>query len=268
MNSNYSFANVEKSQGIDQVFYSNMLPKHQSTAWAVRYRVTLPKGYDSDQVHSVVYFLHGRNGNRYFLENLGILEQLDILSNDNKINFIIVSPECGNCYWMNAALIDERWGDVVTQELIADVEKKYFVYHEPAGRLLAGISMGGHGAIQLVLNNPHIYGAVAAHSPVFRTQEETSRDYYEQFGTGDAFQNRDPFSLIKVKRKRMTIPLWIDIGGADFAFKNTKNFANLLQTLGSIGEQHIGEDQTGDHSNRYWSFYLHSYLEWYLKKLK
>jgi S-formylglutathione hydrolase FrmB len=261
-------AQQDYSQGTEQSFFSKILPTHQGLSWLVKYRVILPRGYNSDQINNVVYFLHGRDGDRYTLENLGVLEQLNTLSMKNKyLNFIIVAPECGNCYWMNAALKNERWGDVVTQELIADVEKKYLVSHQSSGRLLAGISMGGHGSIQLALNNPHIYGAVAAHSPVFRTQEEASQDFNEQFGKGDAYQLRDPFSLIKFKNKKLNIPIWMDIGGSDFAFSNTKNFADLLRTIGFQGELHIGEDPIGTHSGGYWSFHLYSYLEWYLKNL-
>ena len=128
--------------------------------------------------------------------------------------------------------------------------------------------MGGHGAIQLTLNHPEIYGAVAAHSPVFRTQEEATRDFANQFGTRDLYQERDPFSLIKFKNKKLNIPIWMDIGGSDFAFSNTQNFANLLKVIGYHGELHIGEDSVGAHAAGYWSYHLNSYIQWYLSNLK
>lgn len=266
--STHLFAMLNLSRGEDQSFFSKKLPTEKGVNWLVKYRVILPKGYRTDGIYSVVYFLHGRNGDRFALENLGILEKLNIFFNEKKLNFIIVAPECHNCYWMNAALKDERWGDVVTQELISDVEKKYSVFHDPSGRLLAGISMGGHGAIQLILNNPGIYGLLAAHSPVFRNQEEASRDFSEQFGTGEDYRYRDPFSLIIFKNKKINVPLWIDIGGSDFSLYNTSHFANLLNSKGVKGELHIGEDEVGGHDDGYWKYHLLSYLEWYSKNLK
>jgi S-formylglutathione hydrolase FrmB len=259
-------AQLDFSQAHDQAFFSKKLAAFNGVPWTVRYRVIFPKSYRYDKTYGVVYFLHGRGGDRYTLENLGILENLNQLYDKKRnVNFIIVAPECGNCYWMNAALKNEPWGDVVTQELITDVEKKYNVFHEQSARLLSGISMGGHGAIQLALNNPNVFGAVAAHSPVFRTQQEASADFYEQFGTGDAYQSRDPFSLIKFKNKRLHYPIWIDIGGSDFAFHNTLNFANLLRDIGFSGELHIGEDTIGEHNGGYWKYHLAAYLEWYSK---
>lgn len=263
-----SRAESQKSSAQDESFFSHSLPAQSGPKWQVRYRVIFPKNYQPQQIHSVVYFLHGRGGNRFNLEELGVLQKLDgLVEKHGKVPFIIIAPECNNCYWMNAALIDEPWGDVVTQDLIEDVEKKFLVYHQPQGRLLSGISMGGHGALQLALNFPLVFGAVAAHSPVFRTQEEATRDFSNQFGTGDLFQQRDPFSLLLFKNKHLNIPVWIDIGGSDFAFRNTQNFANLIQKLGFQGELHIGDDQRGAHSTGYWSYHLGTYLEWYWNQL-
>ena len=35
----------------------------------------------------------------------------------------------------------------------------YQFLHNGAGRVIAGVSMGGHGALQLALNHPGLYGA-------------------------------------------------------------------------------------------------------------
>jgi S-formylglutathione hydrolase FrmB len=212
----------------------------------------------------VVYFLHGRGENRFMIESLGLTEKPDQLADSGKQPFIVVAPEGGNGYWMNGAHTREKWADVITQELIADVESKYAVKSGARSRILAGISMGGHGAIQLSLNHPGKYAGVAAHSPVFRTQEEASRDFSQQFGWGDDFQNRDPFSLMMIKGKKLTTPVWIDIGGNDFAEGNTRAFADYLRSIGQPkASLHIGEDGAGAHATGYWSYHLPEYLRWY-----
>jgi S-formylglutathione hydrolase FrmB len=229
----------------------------------VRYRVILPKDYDPAKKYGVVYFLHGRTGDRFVLDNIGIYKAFNHHSDQGGNPFIMATLDGGDSYWMNAAHKNERWGDVVTDEFIRAVEQRYRVVGSPAGRILAGISMGGHGAIQNTLNHPGIYGAVAAHSPVFRTQEEAYREFYEQFGTGIDYQNRDPFSLIIYRGKKLEVPLWMDIGGQDFALNNTENFARLVKDRGYRAELHIGEDRWGGHASEYWQYHLPGYLRWY-----
>jgi S-formylglutathione hydrolase FrmB len=259
---------LEHCQAVDQVFTSQALSVGPSANWLIPYRVFLPKGYTPDKHYSVVYFLHGRNGNRFLLDSLDYCQQLDLLVDQKNNSFIAVAPEGQSSYWMNGALTHLNWGDAITQELVKDVEKKLPVFQEPKGRLIAGISMGGHGAIQLSLNYPGIYGAVAAHSPVFRTQEEASRDFYFEFGTGPDFQHRDPFSLMIILGKKMTIPIWMDIGGSDPWLLNTQNFANLLISQNLDLTLNIGNDRIGGHAWEYWHYHLPTYLQWYSMHIK
>jgi S-formylglutathione hydrolase FrmB len=193
---------------------------------------------------------------------------MDALTEHIDNSFITIAPDGENSYWMNGALTNLRWGDVITTELINEVENKFSVYRSSEGRLIAGISMGGHGAIQLTLNNPGIYGAIAAHSPVFRTQEEASRDFYFEFGTGLDYLNRDPFSLMMSLGKTINVPIWIDMGGADPWLRNTQNFANYISSKKLPASLHVAEDALSGHDFDYWRFHLSSYLEWYSKQIK
>jgi S-formylglutathione hydrolase FrmB len=256
-------AGGENVHSEDRSFQSHLLPAGQHGPWLVRYRVILPKGFNPNKKYGVVYFLHGRGGDRFMLESLGVLAALNDYIDRGGKKYIMIGAEGGDSYWTDAALKSEPWGRVVTEELIQQVEEHYPVIKNSSGRIIAGISMGGHGAIQLALNHPGLYGAIAAHSPVFRTQAEASRDFPQQFGTGDAFQDRDPFSLILFKGKSIEVPLWIDIGGSDFAFSNTKNFSNLVRQRGYQAVMHIGEDLVGAHEIGYWKFHLQEYLTWY-----
>lgn len=261
-----SAAALERTTAYDQSFLSGVLPAGPQGPWRVTYRVLLPKGYDASRTYPVLYFLHGRGGDRFLIEGLGFQAQMDRLVDEGGAPFIVIAPDGGNSYWMNAALKDERWGDVVTQELVRDVESKLPVRRDPAGRAIGGVSMGGHGAIQLSLNYPGVFGAIGAHSAVFRTQEEAIRDFYYEFGTGEAYQNRDPFSLIRLKGKKLPAPLWMDIGGQDPWLRNTRNFAALVREQGYEAELHIAEDAVGGHELGYWQYHLPTYLRWYARQ--
>ena len=231
--------------------------------WTEHYKVILPKGYSPTHRYGAVYFLHGKGGDRHLVDALGMCAELDRMVDTGATPFVVIAPDGGNGYWMNGALTQERWGDLVTHDLIRDAEKKYSLISNQAGRIIAGISMGGHGAIQLTLNNPGIYGAVAAHSPVFRTQAQASQDFYYQFGTGIEYMKRDPFSMMQVFGKRFNVPIYMDMGGSDPWITNTRNFLSLLQAYGYTREFHVGEDAGGGHEMGYWQYHLSSYMRWY-----
>lgn len=249
----------------EESYFSKVLPAGANGPWQEHYLVVIPKGLEARRTYGAVYFLHGRDGDRHLIRDLGICNQLDSWVDRGGNPFLVIAPDGGNGYWMNGALTAERWGDVVTQELIAEVESKYPLRHEPAARVLAGISMGGHGAIQLSLNYPGIFGAIGAHSPVFRTQEEASKDFYYQFGTGIDYQRRDPFSLMMILGKRFSAPLYMDMGAQDPWLRNTQNFAQYVMQLGGPwkNEIHVAEDLQGGHAWGYWQYHLGSYVEWY-----
>lgn len=259
---------LKKCTAHDEAFFSKILPSDSTSGRKISVRIFLPKLFNNSQTYSVVYFLHGRSSDRKMLELLDLCPVYDLQIDRGMKGFIIVAPEGGNHYWMNEALTGERWGDLITQELVDWMETSYRVFRQPHGRLIAGISMGGHGAFQLSLNHPEIFGAVAGHSPVFRTEQEANEDFHEQFGTGEQYLNRDPFSLIQVKGKRLGVPLWIDMGGADSWLQNTQKFGNLLLSLNEKITLRIGSDSEGRHELSYWRKNLPTYLEWYSEHLQ
>ncbi len=254
----------------DEHFSVDWGPGHQFEEY---YSVILPKGYTPDQRYGAVYFLHGRGGDRHLIEGLGICAQLDRLVDEGKTPFVVIAPD-GRApnnptdgYWMNGAKTPERWGDLVTHDLVAEAERKFSLISSPKGRVIAGISMGGHGALQLSLNYPGIFGAIGMHSPVFRTQEEAAADFYYQFGTGTDYQHRDPFSLIKIFQKKLNVPIYMDMGAHDQFLRNTVNCENMLKGMGYKKEFHVGEDAEGAHEMGYWEYHLSSYVDWYSARL-
>jgi len=254
---------LQRCEARDQTFISKLLPKDSPDGRRISVRFFLPKGFHPNHRYSVVYFLHGRNSNREMLDLLNLCSTFDSAVERGITPFIIAAPDGGNHYWMNEAITGERWGDLITHELISWVESTYPVFELTQGRLLAGISMGGHGAFQLGLNHPRLFGAIAGHSPVFRTEEQANMEFHDQFGTGPQYLDRDPISLIQIKGKRLNAPLWVDIGGADPWMKSTENFGKLLLSTHHNTTLKIGLDPQAGHDLDYWKKNLPLYLEWY-----
>ncbi len=116
--------------------------------------------------------------------------------------------------------------------------------------------MGAHGAIQLALNYPDVFGIVGAHSPSIRP-EESAPAY---FGRGAGFAHRDPITLVKDSTLSSPPRLWIDIGSND----SWKPRAELLhQTLVDKGWAHEWKILPGEHDGWYWGDHLWEYLPFY-----
>jgi S-formylglutathione hydrolase FrmB len=72
---------------------------------------------------------------------------------------IVVSPDPGFSWYTNAKhKKNARWEDAIAYELVRDVESRFPVLTGRAHRGVAGVSMGGYGAVKLALKHPELYG--------------------------------------------------------------------------------------------------------------
>ena len=55
----------------------------------------------------------------------------------------------------------------MANDLIRDVESKYLVIRARYGRAIAGLSMGGYGAIKIALKHPGLFAAAGSLSGAF-----------------------------------------------------------------------------------------------------
>ena len=71
----------------------------------------------------------------------------------------VVIPYGRNGYWTNWNESPKQWRDWVTQEVIPRVEAHYpDISVNPRDRAIAGISMGGFGALSIALEYPGLFG--------------------------------------------------------------------------------------------------------------
>jgi S-formylglutathione hydrolase FrmB len=140
----------------------------------VRYCALLPAGYDTEKTrrYPVLYYLHGLGDNEQSLVNGGgwnIVEQLRASSRIG--DFLIVTPDGDRSFYINshptpgAPAGQVRYEDFFIQEFIPDIEQRYRVQAGRAGRAVAGISMGGYGALRFAFKYPQMFAAVSAHMP-------------------------------------------------------------------------------------------------------
>ncbi|HEU5316835.1 MAG TPA: alpha/beta hydrolase-fold protein [Chloroflexota bacterium] len=229
------------------------------------YMAWLPPGYASSNVsYPTLYLLHGvGDGETAFgvEEWLGysLTEDLDRMLALGLIEpMIVVLPYGEQSYWMNHAN-GPKWGDFVAVDLVKHVDATFRTQATRERRAIGGLSMGGHGAVQLAYNHPDTFAIAGAHSPTIRPFE-TSPEF---FGDQAHFAKYDPVSLAKAGAAGRVLT-WIDVGADDQWKDGAEKLAAALKSRGAPFELRVLE---GDHDGWYWKYYLPEYLHFYSQAL-
>ncbi len=133
---------------------------------SVRYQIYLPNNYESNEiVYPILYLLHGHGGNEedWFQAeegNMGVI--LDSLINHELIPPVIaVTLNAGNSWYVDRPKPMETF---YLDEFIPFIEQTYRV-DASLGRIAAGDSAGGYGALRFSLLKPSLFNNVILLSP-------------------------------------------------------------------------------------------------------
>lgn len=121
------------------------------------YNVVLPPSYVPQGSKApknrfpVLYLLHGLAG--HYTNWVEKTKLVEYVAEHNSL--IVVTPE-GNDGWYtdSASVPTDKYESYILQELIADVEGRYRTIRLRDGRAVAGLSMGGYGALKFGLKYP------------------------------------------------------------------------------------------------------------------
>jgi enterochelin esterase-like enzyme len=233
---------------------------------SVRTLVYLPPSYSPDGPPlPTLYLLHGTPGTPDGLFALGIGERLDsLIDSGDAPPMIVVAPSGGrrpgsDTEWDDSvADAGARWGTFVTRDLVAAIDADYPTKRRRGSRAIAGISMGGYGAINLALGHTATYGIAASWSGYF-----VSNTPEVDGPAGSAtWRARSPLLSVATRAaalRRQPVATSFYSGRADRFFGENVSFNKALTQLGI---PHRFRAVAGGHDAAVWRAQLNTELTW------
>jgi enterochelin esterase-like enzyme len=229
------------------------------------YRIYLPPDYlHSPQRHyPVLYMLHGAGGNYTEWTDSFLPEQADRMMAAQEIPpFIIVMPDDGGqTYWANWSEGGPRWGDYLSEDVVATIDQRYRTLPNAASRAIGGLSMGGLGALNQAFQHPDVFGVVGSHSPSVRIDPDPAL----WFLSGQTFWDNNPIWLAQHRTGLESLNIWLDVGADDVWLPNIEAVHETLVEQGLHPEWHVFP---GPHEAEYWIEHVPDYLRFYGTALK
>jgi putative tributyrin esterase len=240
---------------------------------AMKYRVLLPDGYQASlRRYPVLYLLHGLGGN--YQDWTG---RSNLAEYTRTLPLIVVMPDGENGWYTNAADGSAKFEDYLFTELPADVVQKFRTINSRYGRAIAGLSMGGYGALKTALKRPGAFAVVGAFSGAFEVTRQgrlerligaaESERIARIFGPPDSQtrKDNDVFTLAAAMKPPAAPYIYIDCGIAD----NELIAANreVVAALHKAGVAYEYHEVAGGHTWDYWDRQIRAFLPVLMKRM-
>lgn len=212
--------------------------------------VVLPRGYDADgRRYPVLYLLHGLwGGHRDWID------RSDLLAFTAELPLIVVLPDVGDSWYTDAvARPGDRFADYVPVDVVDHVDRHFRTLPFPAARYVAGLSMGGYGALRGAAEHPGRFSLAASFSGAFHTATDTTwESVAEAFGPpgSEARRAGDLAGLLERADAERLPYLYLDCGTSDRLLGVNRAVAGVLSRRGVAYEYH---EVAGGHSWEYWN---------------
>lgn len=205
----------------------------------VGFNIILPRDYAASvRRYPVLYLLHG-----YTDHYPAWVSYTNLTQYARGYEQIIVMPEGDNGFYTNSYADPQlAWEDFLILDLIPYVDGHYRTVGSREGRAIAGLSMGGYGAMKLALKYPHLFSAAGSLSGALAAARWRQRPVPDPqfqkliegvFGAPESPHRarNDPFELIKKVAPADRPQIYLSIGAEDFLLEENREFVKLLAEL-------------------------------------
>ena len=230
----------------------------------MRFHAVLPAGYRiSHERYTTIYLLHGYGGDRTdWVKRSGLVKYIG--------EYIVICPDAHNGWYTNSVDGKRKYEDYILNELIPYVERKYRTLGTRHGRIIAGLSMGGYGALKFALKRPEKFIFAASFSGALYVPAGSRPDYKDlsssleaAFGKekSEQWSQNDPFTLLDSVKTVSALPyLYISTGKDDALARIVENNRKLVEKLQQRGVLYEYHETPGGHTWAYWDKELRNFL--------
>ena len=183
------------------------------------------------ELPKVLYLLHGYSDDQTIWQRRTSVERYAAGH-----NLAIVMPGVNHSFYCNE-LYGERYWDYVSDELPRMMHRFFRLSDKPEDTFVAGLSMGGYGAMKLALNFPERFGAAASFSGAVDIASASRRNTqnWKRISGGKSVRGteNDLLHMLKVNSEAERKPrLYVSCGTADFLYGQHQKFIPLLKKNG------------------------------------
>jgi putative tributyrin esterase len=220
-----------------------------------KYRILLPCFYQTgSRRFPVLYLLHGLYGNYLNWDTRTNLERYA-----QRYELIVVMPDAGDSWYTNSATDPkDKFEDYIAKDLVAEVDGKFRTLRYRHSRAIAGLSMGGYGAVKIALRYPGDFAFVGSLSGALNAPQDLGDkrpEFRDQlltvFGPPGSTVRADNnvFSLLRNTGAKDLPYFYLACGNQDGFLPVNRDFAAQLSSQGVPYEYH---ETPGGHDWDYW----------------
>lgn len=225
---------------------------------------------EEDKPYKTLYLLHGLSDDYSIWMRRTSIERYA-----NEYGIAVVMPSVTRSWYSNTAY-GAKYFSFVAEELPA-LCRSYFKGMSDAreDNLIAGLSMGGYGALKAALTYPERFGGCASLSGAMGFPHHESRPLgpewkgnfgfeLESFSDIAGGENDVHYLSEKALKDGKALPeIYLWCGTEDFLLKDNRRYDEYLCELGI---KHLYEESEGDHSWKWWDLHIQSALNYLLDK--
>jgi len=242
------------------------------------YNVVLPADYRASRTtrYPVLYLLHGLGGHYS-----DWLTRTNVADYAAQYRMIVVMPEGNDSWYVDGATgSSDRYESYILKELMPDVDKRYRTIQARYGRAIAGLSMGGYGAVKYGLKYPSTFAFAGSVSGAFGVTRYTEKEmggaswepFLKIFGPAGSETRKanDVFEITKALTPGRIASLpyfYFDCGTEDAAQHFNPN-RELSQLFLEKKIPHEYRELPGNHSWQYWDQQVKEVLRIASEKLR
>jgi len=213
----------------------------------------------------VMYLLHGMSD-----DHTAWVRRTSVERYVEGLPLIVVMPNGDRGHFVDAKhRAYSAYDTYITRDLAGFVDSTFRTVPGRKGRVIAGLSMGGYGALSVALRHPDMFCAASSHSGAVLACHKPIKpgrlaEFRSLFGPHPQGGPYDLVALIRGMDRGRLPALRIDCGRKDFLLPWNREFHRILNRM---KVPHVYSEYPGRHDWEYWDLHIRDTLKFFVREL-